>query len=197
MHSFELIYILGFVVATLIRSYYGLQFQRSNIVAKSAEHPMTYIGMALWSIVLLLPFVSIFTGWIAFADYSAIAGLQIVGVLIFVSGLWVLRCSHVDLGRHFSPSLFIRDHHQLVTHGIYRRIRHPMYLSFLMWAVGQALLINNWLAGPLGIIAFLFIYGFRVEREEQQLLDTFGDQYREYQQKSDRLLPRLHKSGSN
>ena len=131
MNLFELIYILGFVLATLIRSYYGLQFKRSNIVAKGVEHPLVYIGMALWSIVLLLPFVSIFTEWIVFADYSTVAGLQIVGVLIFVSGLWVLRCSHVDLGKNFSPSLFIRDQHQLVTHGIYRRIRHPMYLSFL------------------------------------------------------------------
>jgi len=193
MSLYELIYLLGFVVATVIRSYYGVQFKRSNIVAKGAEHPLVYIGMALWSIVLLLPFASIFTGWITFADYPAVAGLQMVGVLVFVTGLWVLRCSHVDLGRNFSPSLFIRDHHQLVSHGIYRHIRHPMYLSFLMWAVGQALLINNWLAGPLGIIAFLFIYGFRIEREEQQLLDTFGDQYREYQQKSARLLPGFHK----
>ena len=193
MSSFELIYILGFVVATVIRSYYGLQFKRSNIAVKGAEHPLVYIGMALWGIVLLLPFVSIFTGWIDFADYSAIAGLQIVGVLIFVIGLWVLRHSHVDLGKNFSPSLFIRDHHHLVTHGIYRRIRHPMYLSFLMWALGQALLIDNWLAGPLGIIAFVLIYYFRIEREEQQLLDTFGDQYRGYQQKSGRLLPRFHK----
>lgn len=193
MNLFELTYLLGFVVATFIRSYYGLQFKRAHIVDTGSEHPLVYVGMTLWGIVLLLPFVSTFTGWLDFANYSAIAVLQTVGAFIFIAGLWVLRCSHVDLGKNFSPSLFIRDQHQLVTHGIYRYIRHPMYLSFLMWAVGQALLINNWLAGPLGIIAFLLIYGFRIEREEQQLLDNFGDQYREYQHKCGRLLPRFYR----
>lgn len=193
MNLFELIYILGFVVATFIRTYYGLQFKRSNVVAKGAEHPLVYMGMTLWGIVLLLPFVSIFTGWFDFANYPAFPSLQFVGAFIFVAGLWVLRSSHENLGQNFSPSLLIRDHHQLVTHGIYKHIRHPMYLSFLMWSVGQALLINNWLAGPLGIIAFSFIYGFRIEREEQQLVETFGDQYREYQRKSGRLLPGFHK----
>ena len=66
MNLFELIYILGFVVATFIRTYYGLQFKRSNIVTRGAEHPLVYAGMTLWGIVLLLPFVSIFTGWIDF-----------------------------------------------------------------------------------------------------------------------------------
>lgn len=192
MSIFELIYIAGFIVASLMRSYFGFQFKRSNIVVKGDEHPLVYTGMALWGIALLLPFVSIFSDWIAFSDYPSIAGLQIVGTLVFVVGLWVLQCSHMNLGQNFSPSLFIRDQHQLVTDGIYRRIRHPMYLSFMMWAVGQALLISNWLAGPLGIVAFVLIYCFRIEREEQQLLDTFGNRYREYQQQSGRLLPRLH-----
>jgi len=40
--------------------------------------------------------------------------------------------------------------------GIYKYIRHPMYLSFWAWAVGQALLISNWIAGPLGIMQACF-----------------------------------------
>jgi protein-S-isoprenylcysteine O-methyltransferase Ste14 len=65
-----------------------------------------------------------------------------------------------------------------------------MYLSFLLWAIGQTLLIPNWLAGPLGLIAFLPLYIFRVRREEQQLLEHFGDAYREYQMTTGRLLPK-------
>ncbi|MCK4786082.1 MAG: isoprenylcysteine carboxylmethyltransferase family protein, partial [Desulfobacteraceae bacterium] len=66
-----------------------------------------------------------------------------------------------------------------------------MYLSFFMWAIGQALLIENWLAGPLGLFAFVLIYLFRVGREEQQLLDQFGIEYEKYQKKTGRLLPKL------
>jgi protein-S-isoprenylcysteine O-methyltransferase Ste14 len=69
-----------------------------------------------------------------------------------------------------------------------------MYLSFFMWATGQALLITNWLAGPLGLLAFALIYLFRVEHEEQQLLDHFGSKYRQYQEKTGRLLPKFMKN---
>ena len=68
-----------------------------------------------------------------------------------------------------------------------------MYLSFMFWALGQALLIQNWIAGPLGIVAFFLIYLFRVDREEQQLIEKFGDEYREYQQKTGRLFPKAYK----
>lgn len=193
MNLFELTYLLGFAIATVLRSYYGRQFVSSQITLKEQDHPLVYLGMALWSIVLFLPFFTIFTNGLTFADYPANIALQTLGLLIFIAGLGLLWSTHAALGENFSPILAIHHQHQLVTQGIYQYIRHPMYLSFLMWAVGQALLINNWIAGPLGIIAFLLIYGFRIEREEQQLLETFGDAYRDYQKRSGRLLPKLKK----
>ncbi|MCK5001517.1 MAG: isoprenylcysteine carboxylmethyltransferase family protein, partial [Gammaproteobacteria bacterium] len=75
--------------------------------------------------------------------------------------------------------------------GVYRQIRHPMYLSFWLWAIGQSLLIHNWLAGPPSLIAIALIYPFRVDQEEQQLIEHFGDKYREYQKTTGRILPKL------
>ena len=58
-------------------------------------------------------------------------------------------------GRNWSVSLEIRDKRRLVTDGLYRYVRHPMYASFWMWAIAQALLIPNrwpglpgWSASP-------------------------------------------------
>lgn len=62
-----------------------------------------------------------------------------------------------------------------------------------MWAIGQALLIENWLAGPLGLLAIVLIYLFRVRREEQQLLSQFGAEYEIYQKNTGRILPKLIK----
>ena len=42
----------------------------------------------------------------------------------------------------------------LVTEGIYGRVRHPMYTAFWLWAVAQALLLPNWIAGFSGLIGF-------------------------------------------
>ena len=188
---FETIYILGLIYATVIRSGYGMQFRRDNVLHRKKEHPLVFVGMLLWGIVLFLRLFYIFTSWLDFANYQIPAPLAVLGSVIFIVGLYVLQRSHIALARNFSPSLFIQKHHTLVTHGIYKYIRHPMYLSFWCWAVGQALLIPNWLAGPLGIFAFYFIYSFRVEHEEQQLLEYFGDSYRDYIKSTGRFFPKL------
>lgn len=192
MDLYETIYLFGYAVAFVIRSYYGLQFKRNKIVRSDKENPVVFFAIILWGVVLILPFVTMFSDGLIEADFEIIAALRSLGALVFVGGLWVLWRSHVDLAANFSPSLFIRENHTLVTKGIYRNIRHPMYLSFFMWAIGQALLINNWLAGPLGLLAFAMIYWFRVPREERQLLDQFGAEYEAYQKRAGRLLPKLN-----
>lgn len=186
---FETLFLVGLFVATIIRSYYGVRFRRKEITHAQKEHPMVFIGMAIWGIVLILPLITIFSSWLTIADYKIPVPLSEIGTVIFICSLWLLWRSHVDLAKNFSPSLFIRNNHTLVSSGVYKKIRHPMYLSFWLWALGQALLIPNWIAGPLGLVAFYFIYLFRVEREEQQLIDYFGDEYREYQKNTGRLFP--------
>ena len=188
---FDAIYILGLVYATVVRSLYGMQFRRDNISQRRKEHPLVFFGMALWGIVLLLPLFSIFTSWLEFANYTIPAPLGVLGSIIFVIGLFVLQRSHIDLAENFTPSLIIQTKHTLVTKGIYKYIRHPMYLSFWCWAIGQALLIQNWIAGPLGIIAFYLIYTFRIDHEEQQLIDHFGDVYIDYIKSTGRMFPKI------
>ncbi|MDX2425806.1 MAG: protein-S-isoprenylcysteine O-methyltransferase [Cycloclasticus sp.] len=192
MDVFETVYLIGFAVASVVRSYYGLQYKGKEIVHSDKENPIVFVGMALWSVALILPFIAMFSDELAMADYEIITAIKVMGAFIFIGSLWVLWQSHVDLAANFSPSLFIREDHVLVTQGVYRKIRHPMYLSFFMWAIGQALIIENWLAGPLGLLAIALIYRFRVLREEQQLLSQFGAEYESYQKRTGRLLPKLN-----
>ena len=187
---FEIIFLAGLFVATIIRSYYGSKFRRKDIAHTQKEHPMVLVGMALWGIALILPFITIFSSWLTAADYNIPLPLSIAGTIIFTASLWLLWRSHADLEINFSPSLLIRNNHVLVSSGVYKRIRHPMYLSFWLWALGQALLIPNWIAGPPGLVAFYLIYRFRIEQEEQQLVHYIGDQYREYQKVTGRLFPK-------
>ena len=187
---FETLFLAGLLVATIIRSYFGIQTKIKQFSLAQKDHLIVYIGIALWSIVLMLPLITIFSSWLTMADYKIPVPLSTIGSVIFICSIWLLWRSHVDLAKNFSPWLYIRNNHALVTSGVYKRIRHPMYLSFWLWALGQALLIPNWIAGPFGLIAFYLIYVFRIEREEQQLIDCFGDEYREYQRKTGRLFPK-------
>ena len=114
-----------------------------------------------------------------------------LGVVLIACGLFVFARGHKDLSVNWSPSLEIRVDHTLVTTGIYRLIRHPMYASQLLMMIAQLLLLQNWLAGPTGLLFFIPFYILRVQAEEKMMLDTFGDQYRDYMQNVGRIIPRL------
>jgi protein-S-isoprenylcysteine O-methyltransferase Ste14 len=111
-------------------------------------------------------------------------------MLLGAGDLAVLR-SHRDLGKNWSPSLEISAQQTLITNGVYRTIRHPMYACGWLLCLAQALLLQHWVAGPAGLVAFLPLYFVRVPREEQMLLDHFGHDYRIYAAQTGRIVPRL------
>jgi protein-S-isoprenylcysteine O-methyltransferase Ste14 len=128
---------------------------------------------------------------LAFADYALHPIPFFAGLACLVAGLWLLYRSHADLGDNWSITLEVRENHQLVTQGIYRRIRHPMYLALLLHAAGQALVLPNWVAGPAYGIGFLFLFAGRIAREEQMMQDEFGEEYAAYLARTARLIPGL------
>ena len=113
------------------------------------------------------------------------------GVVVLVVGNWVFWKSHRDLGGNWSPRLEIRVQHRFVTDGIYRRIRHPMYLSLWLLVAAQAMILPNYIAGFSGLVPFAFLYALRVGKEEAMMREHFGAEYDEYQKRSGRLLPRF------
>ena len=142
----------------------------------------------------LLPLIYSATRWLDRFNYGwspkgqARAGA--IGSAFLGASLWLFWRSHADLGRNWSPSLEIGTEHRLVHGGVYRSIRHPMYASQWLMTIAQALLLQNWLAGSAGALLFLPLYLIRVPREEQMMLDHFGEAYRRYMRETGRILPR-------
>ena len=71
------------------------------------------------------------------------------GLVCLAAGLWFFHRSHADLGTNWSLTLEVREKHQLVTGGIYRRVRHPMYMALFLYSVGQALGAAELCGGPV------------------------------------------------
>lgn len=139
----------------------------------------------------IIPLVYVATGAPRFAAYPFQPVQASIGVATALASLAMFHLTHRALGRNWSVSLEVREGHRLVTDGIYRYIRHPMYTAFWLWAVAQAFLLPNWFAGLSGLVGFGTLYLFRVGREERLMLDTFGDAYRAYMARTARLIPWL------
>ncbi len=194
---FKIVFVAGFVAGRVIRR---ISTRRATWGRRAeAKRPTERRGIRLeWLLLILvsvgmffLPLVYLATGWLSFADFRLPDWLGWLGATVFVAALWLLWRSHADLGRHWSMRLQIQEGHSLVTTGVYRYLRHPMYAAHWLWAIAQALLLHNWIAGPAFLVTFLPLYLRRVPREEQMMLDHFGEEYRQYVGRTGRLIPRL------
>ena len=181
-----------FVAATLtmfvIRAPHG-NLSRAIKVGRSYRGVRETVLLAVAWIGFLVPLVWLASPVLSFAEYPLRLGPFIAGVAGLAAGLWLFHRSHADLGANWSVTLEIRQNHHLVTRGIYRRIRHPMYASLLLYGLGQALVVPNWIAGPLYVVSMAVLFAFRVGPEEAMMLDTFGAQYSDYMARTSRLVP--------
>lgn len=160
-------------------------------VVKSAKGQGERMLLALVSLGFLCALIWAVTPLLGFADYPLRPVRFVPGMACLLAGLWLLNRSHADLGAHWSITLEIRDGHKLVTGGVYRHLRHPMYLALLLYGLGQALVLPNWLAGPAYLAAFALLVACRLGSEERLMAETFGADYQAYRARTWRLVPWL------
>ncbi|MFG1317615.1 protein-S-isoprenylcysteine O-methyltransferase [Xanthobacter autotrophicus] len=140
----------------------------------------------------VMPAIYALTSFPRFASYVPAVAQVVAGVLVFLAALWLFWRTHRQLGRNWSVTLEIKDKHKLITSGVYERVRHPMYSAFFLWALAQALLLPNLIAGPAGLVGFGTLFFFRVGREEKMMREAFGAEYEAYEKRTKRVIPGLY-----
>ena len=191
---FEVIWLIGIVVGSVIRAVFTARARHWwRNKQMTTEDYMTGLDQFLTSLnslgLFILPFIYVLTSWLDFANYYLPSWCGWVGALIFVAALWLLWRSHADLGIDFSPQVQLKSDHTLITTGVFQYVRHPMYSAHLLWALAQILLLQNWIAGFSMLVFQVPLYVYRIPREEKMMLDTFGEDYRSYMEKTGRLIP--------
>ena len=124
-------------------------------------------------------------------DYEAPAVMRFTGLVFYVIGLMLMFISHYYLGEYFSGIAEIKEGHTLVTNGVYKYVRHPMYTAFYILAFGILLVSANALIGGLSVLLWHFQYKYRVVKEEAYLLEKFGEHYKKYMIYTGGLFPRF------
>jgi protein-S-isoprenylcysteine O-methyltransferase Ste14 len=176
----------------VIRYPYERRARRAQ-VAKTERGPREYVLMAISAAGFgLIPLLYICFNFPRSADYPFHQTQAWLGILVALASLVMFRLTHRALGQFWSVSLDVREQHALVTNGIYRYVRHPMYTAFWLWAIAQALLLPNWVAGFAAIVGFGVLFFGRLPREEQLMLESFGDDYRKYMARTYRLMPGIY-----
>ena len=154
---------------------------------------VTAVGWQKLELVVLLLLSLALLWFLPFADRRKILLLRSewwrwLGLAMCAIGTVVRLLALRALGPWFSAYVTLQPGHRLVREGIYRRLRHPLYLSLAIGTSGMALVLKSVLALPILLLAIVFIQD-RIRKEERLLAKRFGVAFEEYCRASWRLVP--------
>lgn len=197
----RLLFLGVYVVFFLIRSPYFSKHRNiepneslENLnLALEREGKISMTIRTLVSLIMLLGIIAygIYPSWLLFFSLPTPEWLRFIGLGIAIVTLLPLHWAHLTLGIQYSPDLELKKEHKLITKGLYKVIRHPMYTFLIAFMLGISLFAaNSFILIPH--VAAILVILFRLNKEEAMLIQEFGDDYRDYILKTGRLLPKLN-----
>jgi protein-S-isoprenylcysteine O-methyltransferase Ste14 len=189
---FRLIVVVLFVSAFAISGYFRSKADHEGGRLRSAEGQGLVVVLRLLGLLALLPLFGylINPDWVTWARVQLPDWLRWLAALVAVSLIpmfyWVLS----NIGNNISPVQTTRQNHKLITSGPYHYIRHPLYTFGFVFMVAITLLTGLWWLAVAALPPLLILL-WRTPIEEQRLIETFGDEYREYMKRTGRFFPRL------
>lgn len=116
----------------------------------------------------------------------------ILSTIMSVLGGTTLITSRIILGVQGSLRIGIEENHKLITKGPYQVIRHPIYAGTLFLLLGYSLSYTSIISSIMILLVLIPLGRGRMALEENLLIQTFGDEYREYMKRTKRLIPYLY-----
>jgi len=98
----------------------------------------------------------------------------------------------IHLGRLFTTNVAIAADHHLVDTGPYRFMRHPSYTGSLLAALRFSVSIGNWASLLIIFVPCCAVTLWRIHIEEAALIEGLGEPYRQYLQRTKRLIPAIY-----
>ena len=115
----------------------------------------------------------------------------VAGLALLIIGLIIMIVSQATLWRNYSSTVVIREDHQLITHGIYRFTRNPIYLGGIMAVTGLPVYSAS-LYGFLVMLILIPIILNRIRMEEKLLTEEFQDAFQKYKETTKKLIPFIY-----
>jgi protein-S-isoprenylcysteine O-methyltransferase Ste14 len=144
-------------------------------------------GLLLWFSPLVYAIVP---AWLTWSKMGLPDWLRWIGVGIGFASLGLIYWMFKSIGSGITPTVATRKEHRLSTSGPYRWIRHPLYTFGTLAFLSLGLIADSWFMILLSILGFTLL-SLRTPSEEAHLVEKFGDEYREYMNRTGRYLPRL------
>lgn len=150
-----------------------------------------FLGLALLGFfVAILDFVYLQNFSFQIFAVPGLIFLVFGGLIRMIARLQLKKKAGFDSLIGTSKLKVVKEHH-LVKDGLYKHVRHPLYLGEILRNLGFVVILSSIYGTVLVIVSSIFLL-FRIEIEEKMLIDVFGEEYKEYKRKTKRLIPHLY-----
>jgi protein-S-isoprenylcysteine O-methyltransferase Ste14 len=162
----------------------GYQVQRRDIllIVIFLIHPFLLIISHYEKEIIILQFLSFWTSDI----------IQFIAIELLVIGTIIAFTSRLQLGKYGTTVILVEDDHQLVTSGIYKYIRHPIYLGSITLFTSIGIAVGSLFVTLVVFLCWLLMLKDRIDLEERLLTEKFGEEYSEYKKRTKKLIPFLY-----
>lgn len=129
-----------------------------------------------------------FSGKITFTDMPV--PLRWVGFVMGLLGIYVFNASHYHLAENWMINVARVDNQKLITSGLYKHLRHPMYTSFLLFTTSLVLMTGTY-ASLFLFIANVAMLAYRIPREDRLMANMFGNEHKKWAKNTFIIVPRV------
>ncbi len=180
--------IFFFIIEKLLRKGNDAKtLEKSKYDKRSTEY-LFYLFITFILILTITPILNNYN--IGFAKFNL--SFNIFGLIIMLLGITIRIISAMILGRFYTRTLRKTDNHEIISKGLYKYIRHPGYLGTILLYIGASISMGNIISLLIIVVFVLIVYIYRINVEEEMLIDTFGDNYKAYIKRTKRLLPFIY-----
>ncbi len=116
--------------------------------------------------------------------------LNIIALLIYITGIIFNLLGRHYLGKNWGNNVVIYNNHTLITNGVYKIVRHPLYASIIWCIYSLGILYQNYLIIILNTLVFIPSMTYRAKQEEKELMRTFKE-YEDYKKKTGMFFPKI------
>jgi protein-S-isoprenylcysteine O-methyltransferase Ste14 len=147
------------------------------------------LAIRVFTLIAFLVLYAIRSPWLETLAVPFSYGLRWIGIALGVVGLALNAWARATLGSVWSSCLQMRVQHHLVTTGPYKFVRHPIYLAMMCFATSIALVTGNWITIAFLVVSLIDL-ARRIPKEEQMMIEVFGDEYLAYMRTTGGLFPK-------
>ncbi len=194
---FRVMFAIILVAAFGMSGFFRRRARQSGAIPRSREGGRTMFLRLLFAAPFYLAMVAYLVNprWMDWSALSLSVTFRWVGVVVGLATLPLLYWVLSSLGRNISETFLTKADHQLVTHGPYRWVRHPLYTVATIAFMALGLVAGNAFILVMAAVVFAALALFIVPREEAELTVKFGEAYAGYKRRTGALVPRVPAQG--